>query len=335
MIFDDLGREEGCLRLSKAFYARVASNSELRPLFPGKNLRCATEEFAAFLVQFFGGDEARTQYRWWLGLRRSHARFRIGESRRIAWLEEMRSALDETVNAVEARRHLMDFFEGVSRYVTGAEMGEPQNPELAMLWARQLDLERFVLAVDEGRVDEAIGLSRGLLDRPSVVVGILDHLMRTQREAPLQFVLETIDRVPEVRFARFNGRTLLHFAAGSGSAEVVHRLLSKGVDPNVADSGGHTPLYRAASCLGPAAGEIVEALIAAGADVDRASATTRATPLHEAARRGNLYVAKALIRFGANPELRDKRGCTALERARRCRRLEFAEFLAALPRGYS
>ena len=65
------------MRLSTAFYKKVAHDPTLKPLFPGKSLHCATEEFAAFLIQFLGGDEAKTQRRWWLSLRESHARFRI------------------------------------------------------------------------------------------------------------------------------------------------------------------------------------------------------------------------------------------------------------------
>ena len=57
-----LGREAGCRRLSAEFYARVGQDPVLRPLFPGKSLRCATEEFAAFLIQFLGGDEEQAQH---------------------------------------------------------------------------------------------------------------------------------------------------------------------------------------------------------------------------------------------------------------------------------
>ena len=88
-----LGGEAGCQRLSAEFYARVGNDPVLRPLFPGKSLRCATEEFAAFLIQFLGGDEEQTQYRWWLSLRESHARFRVGPPERSAWLKQMRATL--------------------------------------------------------------------------------------------------------------------------------------------------------------------------------------------------------------------------------------------------
>ena len=93
---DALGGEAGCKRISAEFYARVANDPVLRPLFPGKTLRCATEEFAAFLIQFLDGDEEQTQHRWWLSLRESHARFRIGAAQRSAWLKHMHATLEAT-----------------------------------------------------------------------------------------------------------------------------------------------------------------------------------------------------------------------------------------------
>src|ERR1700721_1879684 len=93
-LLEALGGEEGCRSLSSAFYARVGKDPVLRPFFPGKSLRCATEEFAAFLIQFLGGDEKQTQQRWWLSLRESHARFQIGPNAREAWLRHMEATLD-------------------------------------------------------------------------------------------------------------------------------------------------------------------------------------------------------------------------------------------------
>jgi truncated hemoglobin YjbI len=90
-LLEALGDEEGCRRLSAAFYARVGKDPVLRPFFPGKSLRCATEEFAAFLIQFLGGDETQTQYRWWLSLRRRvsttlrHSDMEFSEYRRLSF----------------------------------------------------------------------------------------------------------------------------------------------------------------------------------------------------------------------------------------------------------
>src|SRR5580692_6683773 len=104
-----LGGEDGCRRLSVEFYARVIKDPVLRPFFPGKSLRCASEEFAAFLIQFLGGDEEQTQSRWWLSLRESHARFEIGTARR-AWLRHMEATLDAAPLDDATRNALRQFF---------------------------------------------------------------------------------------------------------------------------------------------------------------------------------------------------------------------------------
>src|SRR3954449_1087307 len=105
-LYQTLGGTAACHRLATAFYARVAKDPVLRPLFPGKSLRCAIEEFSAFLIQFLGGDEEQTQFRWWLSLRESHARFRIGPDARSAWLKHMRAALDASPHDEGTRQAL-------------------------------------------------------------------------------------------------------------------------------------------------------------------------------------------------------------------------------------
>jgi len=79
--------------LATAFYAQVAEDPILRPLFPS-TFTCAIEEFSAFLVQFLGGEAEATQRRWWLGLSESHHRFAIGPRERNAWLRAMSVTLE-------------------------------------------------------------------------------------------------------------------------------------------------------------------------------------------------------------------------------------------------
>ncbi|MEP6700049.1 MAG: hypothetical protein ABJA85_01985, partial [Bacteroidota bacterium] len=40
-LYQAIGGSAKCRELSAAFYARVARDSTLRPLFPGKTLKCA------------------------------------------------------------------------------------------------------------------------------------------------------------------------------------------------------------------------------------------------------------------------------------------------------
>src|ERR1041385_4544367 len=104
-------------RLSEAFYARVDRDPLLRPLFPGKTLRCAIEEFTAFLAQLFGGPSDETQRRWWLSLRESHQRFKIRQEEKAAWMENMARALDDARIEEPLRSALREFFEQSSAHV--------------------------------------------------------------------------------------------------------------------------------------------------------------------------------------------------------------------------
>ena len=140
-LLEALGGEEGCRRLSAAFYARVSKDPVLRPFFPGKSLKCATEEFAAFLIQFLDGDEKQTQYRWWLSLRESHARFQIGPNARGAWLRDMEATLDAAPLDDATRNALRHFFSRSSAYVIGRDTAESDHEELAARWSEQRVLE--------------------------------------------------------------------------------------------------------------------------------------------------------------------------------------------------
>src|SRR5436305_9329439 len=94
-LFEAMGGSAKCRELSTALYARVVKDPTLSPLFPGKTHKCAIEEFAAFLAQFLGGPSAEARRRWWLSLRESHLRFRIGLQERDAWMGQMTKALGD------------------------------------------------------------------------------------------------------------------------------------------------------------------------------------------------------------------------------------------------
>lgn len=313
-----LGGEAGCRRIAKEFYARVATSAELKPLFPGKSLRCATEEFAAFLIQFLDGDQAQTQYRWWLSLRESHARFEITERQRAEWLGLMHQTLDSLIADAKTKRELKQFFVVSSGYILGKDQGEVEQREFNERWCQQRMLDQLIEHLANERDADAIFLALQFASRTSVFVGILARMMEAGRTPLVEFVLEC-----DLADGRFNGRTLLHFAAGSGCLPVVQKLLANGEDPDVLDIGRHTALYRAATA------EIVNELVKAGASVDHCGGVNRSTALNQAARIGNLAVAKALLKAGANPRAKDKNGFSPLDRARNCRRHEVAEFLSS------
>jgi truncated hemoglobin YjbI len=330
---EGIGGEAGCMRLAKDFYARVAESELLQPLFPGKSVRCATEEFAAFLMHFLDGDESQTQYRWWLSLRESHARFQISEPQRVEWLRLMNDAIGSAVADDAVQRSLRQFFVVTSVYVVGqAEAPKVADEELGRRWGQQRTLDLLIEHLLAGRDADAIALAKGFMARRSVMVGILGRMMEIGPEPLVAFVVSCVDIEPRFASARFNGRTLLHFAAGASCLPVVLRLLQCGVDPDVLDSGGYTPLFRAASSSRDELGaEVVAALALAGATVDHHGGVSKSTPLHQAARFGNIKIAEALLAAGASRSAKDKRGHTPLDRARNCRRKYFAALLESWP----
>src|SRR6185295_10273483 len=232
-ILDALGGEAGCKRLSAAFYARVGRDPILRPLFPGKTLKCAIEEFAAFLIQFLGGDEEQTQRRWWLSLRESHARFRIDPAQRRAWLKQMSATLEATPLDGATRKALQQFFEHSSSYVTGKEPANPEHAELAARWSEQRVLDNLVSAIAAGRDQEAMVLAPPFLSRPAVFVGVLARMIKSGRTDLIAYVIHAVQRDPSLTTRRSAGRTLLHSACAAGCLELVELLLRLGTDPDI------------------------------------------------------------------------------------------------------
>ena len=326
-LLEALGGEEGCRRLSAAFYARVSKDPVLRPFFPGKSLRCATEEFAAFLIQFLDGDEKQTQYRWWLSLRESHARFQIGPNARGAWLRHMEATLDAAPLDDATRNALRHFFSRSSAYVIGRDTAESDHEELAARWSEQRVLDSVIAAIVEGRGHETLAFAPGFASRPSVFVGLLARMVQSGRARLIHFVIDAAESVPSLATRRFAGTTLLHFAAGAGCLEVVALLLRLGVDPNI-QGRGRTPLYCVANeCASGTGPEVVRALVRAGADVNACGGVTRATALHMAARRGHVEIARALLDSGAAVNARDRKGDTPLQRAINCRKNGVSQLL--------
>lgn len=327
-IYQALGGAAGCRRLSEAFYARVAKDRQLRPLFPSGSLHCAIQEFAAFLVQFLGGPPEHSQ-RWWLSLRESHSRFRIGVVERDAWMRLMTATLRDLCAPDELR----EIFERASSYLIGRESdsgGRESDSDNALVkpWNAQLALDAAVAAIKAGDAERAIALAPEC--NRIVLSGLLAKMIRYRNPTLVEFAHNEIRRNPQLVHERFAGRTLLHDAAASGQSETVRLLLDVGADPRVQDGGRHTPLYSVANECGEAEGaEIVRILVKAGADVNAADGVQHCTPLHMAARRGNAGIAKALLDCGANIAALDRRGDTPLRRALNCKKREVAHLLAA------
>jgi len=212
------------------FYARVKKDPLLRPLFPGKTLKCAVEEFTAFLVQFLGGPSEDAQRRWWLSLRESHLRFKIGRKERDAWMNNILQALDDVQIEEPVRSGLRAFFEHASAYVVNQEQMAPVSVgrndlpdngihrEIMRRWDEQRGLDEVVAVVRRGDADGAVSLAESAAVQAcskrntSVLAGLLALMIGKGDSVMLDYVRAKLLGAPELAWERYNTRTLLHAA---------------------------------------------------------------------------------------------------------------------------
>jgi len=95
------------------FYAAVADDDLIRPMYPEEDLGPAEQRLRMFLEQYWGGPTTYSETRGHPRLRMRHAPYPIDEQARDRWLTHMRSALD-------ARELPADLDDEMWRYLTMA-----------------------------------------------------------------------------------------------------------------------------------------------------------------------------------------------------------------------
>ena len=91
------------------FYALVAIDPVLRPMYPDDDFKGAAERLLMFLEQYWGGPDTYSQVRGHPRLRMRHAQFKIGEKERDVWLSHMKSAVDSLEMDNEMREQLWGY----------------------------------------------------------------------------------------------------------------------------------------------------------------------------------------------------------------------------------
>jgi hemoglobin len=120
-IYDAVGGAPTFERLVEAFYAGVANDPILRPLYP-KDLEGPRRRLTLFLIQFFGGPATYSEERGDPALRARHVPFAIGQAEREAWLARMSAALDTLDLPPLAREQFRGYFEGAAKFL----MNQPE-----------------------------------------------------------------------------------------------------------------------------------------------------------------------------------------------------------------
>jgi hemoglobin len=108
-LYDQMGGRKTFENLVSHFYALVATDPVLRPMYPDDDFEGAAERLLMFLEQYWGGPNTYSQLRGHPRLRMRHAQFKIGEKERDVWLSHMKSAVDSLEMDNEMREQLWNY----------------------------------------------------------------------------------------------------------------------------------------------------------------------------------------------------------------------------------
>jgi len=115
-VYEAAGGEEKFTRLVERFYAGVAGDPVLRPLYPRdpQMFAAAAEHLRLFLIQYWGGPGWYSEQRGHPRLRMRHAPFSIGRQERDAWMGHMRAAVDGLELPAPVREAFLEYFENAA-----------------------------------------------------------------------------------------------------------------------------------------------------------------------------------------------------------------------------
>ncbi|MGF1647992.1 MAG: globin [Kineosporiaceae bacterium] len=109
--YDLVGGHDTFRRLVERFYAGVAGDPVLRPMYPEADLGPAADRLRMFLEQYWGGPTTYSEQRGHPRLRMRHAPFPVDPDARDRWLAHMRAAVDSVELAPLHQAQLWDYLE--------------------------------------------------------------------------------------------------------------------------------------------------------------------------------------------------------------------------------
>ena len=109
--YEEVGGEKFFVDLVSQFYAHVATDPILRPMYPDSDLKGAAERLQLFLEQYWGGPTTYQETRGHPRLRIRHAGFHIDAAARDAWLNAMHVVVDGIEMDAALRAQLLSYLE--------------------------------------------------------------------------------------------------------------------------------------------------------------------------------------------------------------------------------
>lgn len=119
--YDLVGGHDTFVRLVARFYAGVAEDPVLRPMYPEQDLAAAERRLLMFLEQYWGGPRTYSEERGHPRLRMRHAPFAVTPEARDAWLRHMRAAVDDLGLAPEAATLLWTYLDNAAQSLVNTD----------------------------------------------------------------------------------------------------------------------------------------------------------------------------------------------------------------------
>ena len=109
--YEQVGGDAFFADLTSQFYAVVATDPILRPMYPDDDMKGAAQRLQWFLSQYWGGPITYQENRGHPRLRMRHSQFTIGIAARDAWLRAMKTAVDGVEIKEVLKEQLWDYLE--------------------------------------------------------------------------------------------------------------------------------------------------------------------------------------------------------------------------------
>jgi len=115
--YDDIGGEATIRTIVGTFYAGVAEDPVLRPMYPEEDLGPAADRFALFLMQYWGGPTTYSDTRGHPRLRMRHAPFAVTPAAAQRWLVHFRAGLDAAELTPEQDAQFWDYVTHAAQFM--------------------------------------------------------------------------------------------------------------------------------------------------------------------------------------------------------------------------
>ncbi|CAB4869419.1 MAG: globin [Actinobacteria bacterium] len=109
--YEQVGGEPFFSDLVSQFYAHVATDPILRPMYPDSDMKGAAARLQMFLEQYWGGPTTYQEQRGHPRLRMRHAGFHIDSAARDAWLNAMQVVVGGLEMDSDLRAQLWSYLE--------------------------------------------------------------------------------------------------------------------------------------------------------------------------------------------------------------------------------